>query len=132
VSAESLPTRLWFSDAVSARAARALLAPVEAAFGAGVMARNWLYDKGVLPSRSAAAPVISVGNLTVGGTGKTPITAHLVQRLAARDLRPAILMRGSGRDEIAVHEVLNPGVPVLAAADRVAARPRSDRSARRA
>jgi tetraacyldisaccharide 4'-kinase len=74
-----------------------------------------------LRSRSVSAPVISVGNLSVGGTGKTPIAAFLVQLLLARKLQPAILMRGYGRDEIAVHEVLNPGVPGLSAADRVAA-----------
>jgi tetraacyldisaccharide 4'-kinase len=66
-----------------------------------------------------ALPAISVGNLTVGGTGKTPIAAWIAAQLIARDARPAIVMRGYGDDEPLVHERLNPNVPVVVAADRV-------------
>jgi tetraacyldisaccharide 4'-kinase len=66
---------------------------------AGIMAvRNWLYDKGWKPTtRFSAVPVLSVGNLRVGGTGKTPHVAWLVQELCQQGQKPAILSRGYGR-----------------------------------
>src|SRR3990167_4657318 len=66
-------------------------------------------------------PVVSVGNLTWGGTGKTPLAARLASQLAARGgCRPAILTRGYGGDEPSVLRRLAPGVPVLVGASRVA------------
>jgi tetraacyldisaccharide 4'-kinase len=65
---------------------------------AGVMAaRNWLYDTGLKASTAFATPLISVGNLRVGGTGKTPHVAWLVAELRAQGAKPAILSRGYGR-----------------------------------
>ncbi|OUJ71758.1 tetraacyldisaccharide 4'-kinase [Hymenobacter crusticola] len=65
---------------------------------AGVMAvRNWLYDNGMKASASFAVPVISVGNLRVGGTGKTPHVAWVVRELLAQGAKPAVLSRGYGR-----------------------------------
>ncbi|HEX8427063.1 tetraacyldisaccharide 4'-kinase [Hymenobacter sp.] len=66
---------------------------------AGVMAvRNWLYDRGWKASaRFGKVPVISVGNLRVGGTGKTPHVAWLVQELRRQGQHPAMLSRGYGR-----------------------------------
>ena len=52
-------------------------------------ARDWLYARGVLKSRALPVPVVSVGNLTVGGTGKTPAVEVAVQTLAALGHRPA-------------------------------------------
>jgi tetraacyldisaccharide 4'-kinase len=66
------------------------------------------------------APAVSVGNLTVGGTGKTPVAAWVASRLAARGARPAIVLRGYGDDEPRVHELLTPGAVVVASPDRVA------------
>jgi tetraacyldisaccharide 4'-kinase len=59
--------------------------------------RNRRYESGAWPVERLALPVLAVGNLTVGGTGKTPVTAHLAARLQARGWRPAILSRGYGR-----------------------------------
>lgn len=97
-----------------------LLAPAEAVYGAVVSARNSAYDSGWLPAERASIPVVSVGNIGVGGAGKTPVAAWLAGRLAAAGRRPAIVLRGYGADEIAVHRELNPDVPVVAAVRRAA------------
>jgi tetraacyldisaccharide 4'-kinase len=109
-------TWLWRSDDVSARFARTLLAPAAFAYRAGVAARN-AFSRGRVP----VIPVVSVGNLTVGGTGKTPIAAWIAGELRGMGARPAVILRGySGGDEILVHRHLNPGIPVIGDADRVA------------
>lgn len=68
-------------------------------------AREWLYRRGVLQSRAVDCPVVSVGNLTVGGTGKTPAVELAVQTLAALGYRPAIVSRGYGRRSAGVQVV---------------------------
>jgi tetraacyldisaccharide 4'-kinase len=112
--------RLWYSNDAMASATRMVLLPAERIFGGIVGARDILYDAGWLPAYETPIPAISVGNLTVGGTGKTPIAAWIAQGLAARGAHPAIVLRGYGGDEPLVHRRLNPSVPVLANADRVA------------
>ena len=59
--------------------------------------RNMLYDKGLLRSQKLTCPVISIGNLTVGGTGKTPLTILLARMLKGKGFKPVILSRGYGR-----------------------------------
>lgn len=112
--------RLWFSSDAAARAARAALAPLELLYGGVVALRGALYDAGLFPSRVPLLPAVSVGNLTVGGTGKTPISAWLARELAARGARPAIVLRGYGADEPLVHRRLNPGMVVIESPDRLA------------
>ncbi len=68
-------------------------------YGLGVRARNGLYRLGLRRPRRAEVPVISVGNITAGGTGKTPFVAWLARLLVIRKMRPVILSRGYGRHE---------------------------------
>jgi len=70
-----------------------------AAYGMGVRARNCLYDLNIRKAHAAGVPVISVGNITAGGTGKTPFVAWLARLMAIHKMRPAILSRGYGRHE---------------------------------
>jgi len=75
---------------------RAALAPLAAAYGAAVSARAALYRRGWLRTRRAGVPVISVGNLAAGGTGKTPIVALVSGLLHEAGLAPAVISRGYG------------------------------------
>jgi tetraacyldisaccharide 4'-kinase len=72
-------------------------APFAWLFGAVVWIRNQMYDRGWLPVARAAVPVISVGNLAAGGTGKTPFVEWAARLLRARGLQVGILSRGYGR-----------------------------------
>lgn len=65
-------------------------------YRAGVGLRNFLYDTGVLRAHRMPCTVISVGNIMVGGTGKTPMVIMLADMLKGRGFRPAILSRGYG------------------------------------
>ena len=98
---------------------RAALWPLERLYALSMRARGSMYDASVLRASGAALPTLSVGNLTVGGTGKTPVAAWLARRLAG-GARPAIVLRGYGGDEVAVHRALNPGIPVIAMPNRAA------------
>ena len=111
---------VWYGRSAGNIVVRAALWPLSKAYNVAVSARTRLYDAGVLASQAPALPTISVGNLTVGGTGKTPFAAYLAAELSRR-ARPAIALRGYGSDEIAVHRRLNPDVPVFVNADRSAA-----------
>jgi tetraacyldisaccharide 4'-kinase len=68
--------------------------PLSAIYGVAARIRAWLYLRGWLRQKRLARPVISVGNLTVGGTGKTPMVIWLAEKLLARGKRVAILSRG--------------------------------------
>jgi tetraacyldisaccharide 4'-kinase len=120
VAEATLLHRVWFDDDALARAARLALLPLAEGYRAIVGARAFMYDRGLLVVHETAIPSVSVGNLSVGGTGKTPVSAWLAGELAGRGARPAIVLRGYGDDEPKVHRVLNPAVPVIVASDRVA------------
>ncbi|HYC57341.1 MAG TPA: tetraacyldisaccharide 4'-kinase [Candidatus Binatia bacterium] len=88
--------QLWYGREPAAASTRALLWPLTAAFGLTASARSLLYDAGVLGTQRAPAPVISIGALTTGGSGKTPFVLWLTRRLQERGLRPCIVTRGYG------------------------------------
>lgn len=83
-----------------------LLAAGAAAFSGLSRARHWAYRAGLLETVRLGRPVISVGNLTVGGNSKTPLVAWLVTRLRARGVEPVIVARSFGS---------SPGAPIVAA-----------------
>lgn len=85
--------RLWYEDSAGA----ALLAPLAWTYGALSGLRRGAYRSGLLRARRLTRPVVVVGNLTVGGTGKTPLTVWLAQQLSAARLRVGIVSRGYGR-----------------------------------
>lgn len=94
-------------------------------YGCGVRIRNMGYAAGILPQRKLPKPVISVGNMTVGGSGKTPLVIWLVRRLAAEGYKPAILTRGyqarnqeEGNDEVQMMRDMCPDVPIIVGKDR--------------
>jgi len=76
---------------------RALLGAASWAYGAGVLARGGLYAAGVLRRKRVKAKVVCIGNLTVGGTGKTPAVLLAAETLRKRGHEVAILSRGYGR-----------------------------------
>lgn len=73
------------------------LLPFSWLYAAVLAGRNWLYDRGWRRSAPGWVPLVGVGNLRVGGTGKTPHVAWLVEELLRQGQRPAILSRGYGR-----------------------------------
>lgn len=116
-----LVERAWAHDGLAGLA----LAPLSWAFGAAVALRNAAYDHGLLRSHALGLPAVSVGNLSVGGTGKTPIAAWVAQWFLARGVTPAILLRGYGDDEPLVHARLTPGAIVVPDRDRLEAATRA-------
>jgi tetraacyldisaccharide 4'-kinase len=94
--------------------------PAEQAYRAAIAFRGLAYDA-LLPVHEVSVPVISVGNIAVGGSGKTPFAAWMAGRLASRGLRPGVVLRGYGEDEILVHREINPKIPVFKAEKRVEA-----------
>lgn len=98
-----------------------------ALFGAAALLRRSAYDAGLLQTRHLPVPVVSVGNLSTGGTGKTPMCAWLASELERRRLAPGLLSRGyrSGasapggkNDEAQLLAALLPGVPHVQDKDR--------------
>jgi tetraacyldisaccharide 4'-kinase len=71
--------------------------PLSAIYGVAVGARNRLYDRGLLSARRLQGPVVSIGNLSVGGSGKTPFVILLGELLKTRGLKFDVLSRGYGR-----------------------------------
>jgi tetraacyldisaccharide 4'-kinase len=112
--------RLWDGEAgFAGRVLGALLTPAELGYRAVMRARNAAYDVGVAGSNASPIPAISVGNITVGGTGKTPVVRWLVKQLIRRGRTPGILHGGYAEDEPALHRLWFPDLPVVAEKDRL-------------
>lgn len=126
--------RLWYEDSAGAP----LLAPLAWLYATLTDARRRAYAAGILRQRRLSRPVVVVGNLTVGGTGKTPLTIHVARMLSAEKLRVGVVSRGYGRRGAAPRQVhpdsdwrdvgdepvivaRRSGCATLVAADRVAA-----------
>lgn len=110
--------------------------PISWLYAVGVWVRNVLYDERVLPSHEVSVPTIAIGNLAVGGTGKTPMAEYLI-RLLSPNYKIAVLSRGYGRgtkgfrmateedtaytigDEPMLIHTHFPAIPVAVCADRV-------------
>jgi len=87
------------------------LNPLSVIYGGVVRARNELYDRGFLKSRRLQGPVVSVGNLSAGGSGKTPFVILLGELFKARGIKFDVLSRGYGRRSRGVQLVDPAGLP---------------------
>lgn len=96
----------------------AALTPLSRLYGVASRARRALYDKGLLRVHEISAPVISVGNITVGGTGKTPLVAWIAKVLARESRRVCILTRGYGRLDAHDRVIVSDGNEVHAGPER--------------
>ncbi|HZP41309.1 MAG TPA: tetraacyldisaccharide 4'-kinase [Candidatus Binatia bacterium] len=111
----TLAERAWARETRAARALRRGLVPASLAYGAAVALRNALYDAGWLAATRVPARVVSVGNLVVGGSGKTPAALWAAAGLAARGRRVAIVARGYGKRRRGVVVVGDAGRPLVGA-----------------
>ena len=106
---------------------RIVAAVVEPFYAAATRWRNHGFDQGRHPVHRAHCPVVSIGNLTTGGTGKTPMVIHLCLRLGEHGYQPAVVLRGyraqqtGGSDEATLLSERLPQVPIIVNADRIAA-----------
>lgn len=85
----------YFMDKISTLS-KILLFPFFILYGAVAVMRNWLFNIGILPSEKFDVPIICVGNITIGGTGKTPFTEYLIRLLQSKN-RVGVLSRGYKR-----------------------------------
>jgi tetraacyldisaccharide 4'-kinase len=112
---------LWTSRRIDARLARTALLPVSVLWWAWMRTRRLVYARGWLPVQDLPLPAVAVGNLTVGGSGKTPVAMWIARFFAERGFTPGILLRAHGSgDEAKVHARSLPAAHVIADADRVA------------
>ncbi len=111
---------LWTSRGLPARLARLLLVPASGLWQ-GVMAmRATAYRRHWFDTHDLPLPAVAIGNLTVGGSGKTPLATWVARHYVERGQKPGILLRGYGGDETLVHARSVPGAVVVANADRAA------------
>jgi tetraacyldisaccharide 4'-kinase len=116
-----LARRWWAGElGVTGRVLDLALGPAEAAYRSGVALRESAFQRGLLEVRRVSVPVISVGNVTVGGTGKTPFAHWIAVTLRDRGRRPAVLHGGYADDEPELHRNWSPDIPVVAEKDRFA------------
>ena len=100
-----------------ARLLQTLLIPLATVYALLQRLRAWLYRSGVLSSKRLPRPVISVGNIAVGGTGKTPVTAYIARQLLAQGVRVVVLSRGYGGSREGQTAIVSDGKSLLLTAD---------------
>jgi tetraacyldisaccharide 4'-kinase len=114
---------------------RTFTSVIEPFYAAAASRRNRAFDAGRRPAQRVHCPVISVGNITAGGTGKTPMVADVVEQLRQSGRTPAVLIRGykstaAGSDEATLLSRQLGGVPVIVNPDRIAGAARVQRDHR--
>ena len=92
-------------------------------YGAITKARNLLYEAGFFKSFSLGVPTVSVGNITVGGTGKTPLVAFVAEILASKGEKVCVLSRGYGRDDPKKRVLVSDSEKILVEARRAGDEP---------
>src|ERR1700733_13238351 len=112
----SLPERL--EELAQTPSVGALFGPASFVYGAGSYLRILSFSMGLATRTGAAVPVVSIGNVTVGGTGKTPVVIDLADRLSSQGLKVAILSRGYGRRSKAKTVVVSSGSGPLVTVDQ--------------
>jgi tetraacyldisaccharide 4'-kinase len=105
------------------RAGSIALAPISVLYGAGMKTRRALYRGGLLRARDLGVPVISVGNITTGGTGKTPLVEWIAAEINRRGRRVCIATRGYRRSNPADRVVVSDGQEILADVKRAGDEP---------
>ncbi|UCG85163.1 MAG: tetraacyldisaccharide 4'-kinase [Gemmatimonadota bacterium] len=110
---------LWTGRSLPARIARLPLIPPSLMVRGLAAIRARVYRSRLLPHETLPLPTVAVGNLTVGGSGKTPIASWIAGYYASRGYLPGIVLRGYGGDEGAVHQRSVPGAVVVENPDRV-------------
>ena len=105
---------LWTSRRPDARLARLALLPASGLWRGAMTVRELAYRHGWLAVRDLPLPSVAVGNLTVGGSGKTPIAIWIARYYVEQGLTPGILLRGYGSDETLVHQHDVPEAVVVA------------------
>jgi tetraacyldisaccharide 4'-kinase len=111
---------IWWSRGLAARVTRGILLPLALGYRTVMSARAGAYGRGWLRPRRLPLPAVAVGNLAVGGTGKTPVAAWIAAYYSRRGVTPGILLRGHGGDEQFVHQRLVPEAVVVPDPDRMA------------
>ncbi len=110
---------LWTSRRVDARLARLSLLPAAGLWSTLMSARRLAYRRGWMETHDLPLPAVSVGNLSVGGSGKTPLAGWIARHYVKSGHKPGILLRAyQGGDEAAVHRHDVPEAIVVADADR--------------
>src|SRR5690242_10233931 len=91
-----------------------ILPPLSVLYSAVTRTRLSLYRRGTFHTTKLDRPVISIGNITTGGTGKTPLVEYVVRMIAARGKKVCILTRGYGRKDPHLQVIVSDGYSVLA------------------
>ena len=120
MSVQRLAHWVWWSGAAPARATRGVLLPFAFVYRTVMSARAKAYARGWLRHRPLPLPSVAIGNLAVGGAGKTPLAAWVAAFFARSGVKPGILLRGYRGDEQAVHQRLVPEAVVVPDANRLA------------